>query len=76
MNGEHRDSRPSRPGLGFLAGPEHRPLRESLQEIHTDFLVWIVLASLVLHVAGALKHQFDGHPVLWRMVPFMKPPGA
>jgi hypothetical protein len=26
-----------------------------------------------LHVAGALKHQFDGKPVLWRMIPFLKP---
>jgi cytochrome b561 len=67
---------PALPGLGFLAGPDHKPLRESLQQVHTDTLVWIVLGSLALHVAGALKHQFDGHPVLWRMLPFLKPPAS
>jgi cytochrome b561 len=64
---------PHLPGLSFLAGPEHRPLRHTLQQTHTDFLVWIVLANLVLHVAGAWKHQLDGRPVLWRMWPFIKP---
>ena len=29
--------------------------------------------TIAPHVAGAIKHQFDGHPVLWRMVPFLKP---
>jgi len=28
-----------------------------------------VLLNLALHVAGALKHQFDGRPVLPRMWP-------
>ena len=32
-------------------------------------LIWLVVLNLALHVAGALKHQFDGHPVLWRMWP-------
>jgi cytochrome b561 len=65
---------PSLPGLGFLTGPEHRPQRHSLQDLHTDYLVWIALANLALHVAGALKHQFDGHPVLWRMLPGRRSP--
>jgi cytochrome b561 len=64
---------PKLPGLEFLAGADKRPLRHLLQRTHTSFLIWIILANLALHVAGALKHQFDGHPVAWRMLPFGKP---
>ena len=64
---------PRMPHLDFLMAPEQRPLRHSLQQVHTNLLVWIILANLALHVAGALKHQFDGNPVLWRMLPFGKP---
>ena len=64
---------PRLPYLSFLMGPDNRPLRHTLQQVHTDILVWIILANLALHVLGALKHQFDGHPVLWRMLPFGKP---
>jgi cytochrome b561 len=46
-----------------------RATRHVLQHIHTQYLVWIILANLALHVAGALKHQLDGHPVIWRMMP-------
>ena len=62
------------PGLGGLAGRGHRPVHEFLKALHTDYLVWLTLANLGLHVAGALKHQFDGNPVLWRMLPFLKRP--
>jgi cytochrome b561 len=58
---------PRLPGLGFLA--HSRPLRHGLKSIHVYWLIWLVLLNLALHVAGALKHQFDGHPVLWRMWP-------
>ena len=61
---------PRLPGLMGMA----RPARHLLQGIHTDYLVWIALANLVLHVAGALKHQLDGHPVLWRMLPILARP--
>jgi len=27
-----------------------------------------VIANLALHVAGALKNQIDGHPILQRMM--------
>jgi cytochrome b561 len=67
---------PHLPGVAHLAGANPRPFRKSLQLIHTNWLIWVVLANLALHVAGALKHQFDGHPVLWRIVPFLKPPRA
>ena len=64
---------PRMPYLSFLMGPEQRPLRHTLQQIHTTILIYIILANLALHVLGALKHQFDGNPVLWRMLPFGKP---
>jgi cytochrome b561 len=63
---------PHMPGLSGLTGPDHRPFHHALKAFHTDYLVWTALANLALHVAGALKHQFDGNPVLWRMLPFMK----
>lgn len=65
---------PELPGLGFLQGPQHRDVRDTLQNVHTSVLIWIVWANLFLHVAGALKHQFDGRPVLWRMLPLLRPP--
>jgi cytochrome b561 len=58
---------PRLPGLGSLAAS--RSARHVLQQVHTNYLIWIVLGDLLLHVAGAVKHQFDGRPVLWRMLP-------
>ena len=59
---------PALPGVGALLGsPAPRPVRHELSHIHVYILIWIVLITLALHVAGALKHQFDGRPVLWRM---------
>lgn len=60
---------PRLPGMAQLGAPNPRPLRGLLQLVHTNLLIWVVLANLALHVAGALKHQFDGHPVLSRMWP-------
>jgi hypothetical protein len=34
--------------------------------------IWIFFLNLARHVMGALKHQFDGHPVLRRMT-WLKP---
>ena len=65
---------PKLPGLDFLKTPDHKPWREALQESHTTVFVYLMLANLALHVAGGLKHQFDGHPVMWRIVPFLKRP--
>jgi cytochrome b561 len=64
---------PQLPGIAGLAGANPRPLRGALQLVHTDILIWIIVANLALHVAGALKHQFDGHSVLPRMWPGLKP---
>jgi cytochrome b561 len=63
---------PHLPGLAFLHAPAHRPDRHLLMQIHTNYLIWIILLNLALHVAGALKHQFGGDPVLWRMTPGRK----
>jgi len=58
---------PKLPGLGGIAAS--RPLRHTLQDVHTDYLVWITLANLALHVMGALWHQFAPPRVLQRMLP-------
>jgi len=64
---------PHLPGVGFLTTPANKALRHQLTHIHVYILIWIALITLALHVAGALKHQFDGRPVLWKMIPFLKP---
>jgi cytochrome b561 len=69
---------PHLPGLGALSDPANRSLRHDLKQINTNIpglsiLVWSILANLELHVAGALKHQFDGCPVFWRMASFARP---
>ncbi len=65
---------PHLPGLSLLFGsPTPRPVRHELSHIHVYILIWIVLINLALHIAGALKHQFDGNPVFWRMT-WLKPP--
>jgi cytochrome b561 len=65
---------PHLPGVAMIFGASPpKPVRHELSHIHVYILIWIVLINLALHVAGALKHQFDGSPVLWRMTP-LKPP--
>ena len=48
-----------------------KPLRRLWSAACRGALLLYVL--WVAHVGGALKHQFDGNPVLWRMLPFGKP---
>jgi cytochrome b561 len=63
------------PQLSFMGGmpPEQgRPLYERIENIHGDVLVLAMVVLLALHVGGALKHQFDGSPVMWRMLPFLR----
>ena len=65
---------PHLPGVGLVFGsPASRATRHALSHVHVYILIWIVLLNLALHVAGALKHQFDGRPVLWRMTPTSRP---
>jgi cytochrome b561/polyisoprenoid-binding protein YceI len=65
---------PDLPGLAGLSA-EARKMWRKLGENGHEVLAYLLLALLVLHVAGALKHQlFDRHePVLGRMLPGAKP---
>jgi cytochrome b561 len=63
---------PKLPGLAALTKDQHHLLKHT----HIYTLIWILVISWFLHVGGALKHQFDGKPVLWRMIPFLKPPSG
>jgi len=66
---------PHFPAMDVLtAGADKRALKETIEGVHGSPMVWTMIALIVLHVAGALKHQFDGHAVLWRMAPWMKRP--
>jgi cytochrome b561 len=65
---------PRLPGVAGLVGPPGSPLRPDLREFHGVYLAWLIVANLVLHVAGALKHQWDGAPVAWKMLPFLSEP--
>lgn len=61
---------PHLPGVHMIFGAApSRPTRHALSHVHVFVLIWIVVANLALHIAGAVKHQFDGRPVLWRMMP-------
>ena len=53
--------------------------RDQLHDAHKLFgtthglLAWLAYATIVLHVAAALKHQFiDRDDVLARMIPFLR----
>ena len=62
------------PGLEGVSGPAHRDFARAAKHFHVFTLVWIAWVMIALHVAGAVKHQFDGHPILWRMLPGGAPP--
>ena len=61
---------------GLVAPAQRRAVHHALLTFHGTILVWIGIALVVLHIAGALRHQFDRTPVLWRMLPFMRPPAS
>lgn len=64
---------PRLPWFSSLPPDQGMPLYHRIELIHeimTGLLLWL----LVLHVAGALWHQFRGPSVLWRMLPFMRRP--
>ncbi len=67
---------PQMPGLLSVAGSNARSWGRLFKSLHVYWLIWLILIALFFHVAGALKHQFDGHPVLWRMIPFLKKPAG
>lgn len=60
---------------GLPAIPVHdRAVSTPLKHLHIFWVIWLYVIALLFHVAGAVKHQFDGHPVLWRMIPFTPRP--
>ena len=47
-------------------------LGDVMHELH-EILAKVLLAVIGVHVAAALKHHFwDGHGLLWRMLPFKR----
>lgn len=68
---------PDAPGLELLLqGRDRRAVKDLIEWAHGTPMVWTMISLIALHVLGALKHQFDGSPVLWRMLPFLKAPPA
>jgi cytochrome b561 len=50
-----------------------KDLKHLAHEVH-EFLAWTIIALLLAHVAGALKHHFiDRDDTLRRMLPFARP---
>ena len=65
---------PHFPAMDLITGgADPRALKKTLEGVHGSVLVWSTVVLFGLHVAGAIKHQFDGHPILWRMAGWMKP---
>lgn len=55
--------------LPDLVGPS-KPLNDVMHDLHETFAV-MLLTLIGVHIAAALKHHFwDGHGLLWRMLPF------
>ena len=65
---------PHLPGLSGLDKPHRHMISKPVGALHTSLLPWMTVVLLVLHVGGALKDQLTGRPVLWRMIPFLRPP--
>jgi cytochrome b561 len=65
---------PHLPVGGLIAASQRREVHETVESIHGSILVWMGIGLAALHILGALRHQFDRTPVLWRMIPFLKPP--
>jgi cytochrome b561 len=60
---------PHVPGLAELPVATKKELHDPLEFIHSK-LAWVAISLLVLHVAGALKHQFvDRDGLLARIAP-------
>ena len=67
---------PHMPGIAEAFGsPTPRAIRHATSHLHVYTLIWIVVVTLALHVAGALWHQLNGPAVLWRMT-WLRPPRA
>lgn len=57
------------PGIPALDAETREGLEDGFESVHSA-LAWVIIGLLVLHVAGALKHQFvDKDGLLARMAP-------
>ena len=57
------------PGIPALNAETRHGIEEGFEQVHAN-LAWVIVALLVLHVAGALKHHFiDKDGLLARMAP-------
>lgn len=55
-----------------LPGPRGEDIHEFFEEVH-ELLAYGILVLLALHVAGALKHHFEGHRhLIGRMAPWLR----
>jgi cytochrome b561 len=69
------------PNLPFLSGLRGNELAQTILETMHSKGAWVIIGLLVLHVGGALKHEFSAEEgVLKRMIPGLfgksKPPAA
>ncbi len=66
---------PHLPVVPHLPLDQKRIVESAAVAVHSK-MAWAAYILIALHIAGALKHQFfDPHPVLYRMVPFLKAGG-
>jgi cytochrome b561 len=64
---------PSLPGAGLVPSAVADNAADTMDTVH-GLLVWVMLALLALHVAGALKHQFISKDrTIARMAPGVEP---
>lgn len=67
---------PAFPWVSDLPRDQMRQIHEAFEFVHTDVLKLLFYGLFVLHVLGALKHQFiDRDGELGRMIPFLPRPG-
>jgi cytochrome b561 len=67
---------PAFPWVSTLAHDQMHQVHELLEKAHTGPILYLGYALIVLHVLGALKHQFlDRDGELGRMIPFLREPG-
>lgn len=60
---------PRLPGVGHIFGsPTPKAVHKSLMHVHVYILIWLLVANLALHVAGAIWQQIAGRRVLQRMM--------
>jgi cytochrome b561 len=67
---------PRFPGFEGMAPAQMKATHHLWEQVHTDWMAWMGLGLIALHVAGALKHQIlDRDNELARMVPGLGTPG-